>query len=104
MHIMAHFLMSSADMTRTIEDFLTASPHSVVIEDGCVIFDLSTAKYSVSAARDKCVLEMWSDERNHVRRVEAAELTNGILRLSVRKFGEARPHKIEICSEHDRRT
>ncbi|HUS18440.1 MAG TPA: hypothetical protein VMZ25_02205 [Terriglobales bacterium] len=101
---MAHFLMSAADLTRTIEDFLTDCPQSIVVEDGQVIFDLSSAKYSISAARDKCVLEMWSEERNHVRRVEAAELKNGALRLSVRKFGEARPHKIEICSEADRRT
>lgn len=101
---MAHFVMSSADLTRQIEDFLQNSPQSVVVEDGQVIFDLSTARYSVSSSRDKCVLEMWSEERNHVRRVESAELKNGVLRLSVRKFGQARPHKLEICLERDRRT
>lgn len=101
---MAHFVMSAADLTRQIEEFLANAPHSVVVEDGEMLFDLSTAKYSVSSARDKCVLEMWSEERNHVRRVEGAELKNGVLRLSVKKFGQARHHKLEICSERDRRT
>ncbi len=96
--------MSAADLTRAIEDFLHTSPQAVVVEDGQMIFDLATAQYSVSSARDKCVLEMWSEERNHVRRVEEAELRNGVLRLSVRKFGQARPHKLEICSQRDRRT
>jgi len=96
--------MSAADLCRQIEDFLHAAPASVVIEEGQVIFDLSTAKYALSAARDKCVLEMWSEERNHVRRVEGAELKNGVLRLTVRKFGQAKPHKLEICAERDRRT
>ena len=96
--------MSAADLARKIEDFLIESPHALVVEDGQVLFDLSSAKYSVSSQRDKCVLEMWSEERNHVRRVESAELKNDVLRLSVRKFGQARPHKLEICREQDRRT
>ncbi|MEO6119764.1 MAG: hypothetical protein ABIP12_03665 [Terriglobales bacterium] len=96
--------MSAADLSRKIEEFLHDSPQAVVVEDGQVQFDLSTAQYSISSARDKCVLEMWSAERNHVRRVEEAELRNGVLRLSVRKFGQARPHKLEICSQRDRRT
>lgn len=69
-----------------------------------MIFDLATAQFSLSSSRDKCVLEMWSNERNHVRRVEEAELRNGVLRLSVRKFGQARAHRLEICSQPDRRT
>jgi hypothetical protein len=104
MDIMAHFPMAAADLTRTVEDFLTDSPDSIVIEDGQVIFDLSTSKYSVSAIQHKCLLEMWSGERNHVRRVEKAELRNGVLRLTVRKFGQPRPHKLEICADRDRRT
>jgi hypothetical protein len=104
MAIMAHFRMSAVDLSRKIEDFLHDSPQAVVVEGGQVIFDLTTAQYSLSSARDKCVLEMWSGERNHVRRVEEAELRNGVLRLSVRKFGQARPHRLEICSQRDRRT
>ncbi len=104
MVIMAPFFMSAVDLARRIEDFLHESPQAVVVEDGQVIFDLATAQYSISSSRDKCVLEMWSGERNHVRRVEEAELRNGVLRLSVRKFGQARPHKLEICSQRDRRT
>ncbi len=47
---------------------------------------------------------MWSAERNAVRRVLDAEVKNGALRLAVQRLGQARPTKLEICRERDRRT
>src|SRR3954467_15312342 len=91
-------------IVRTIEDFLADSPNSVVIEDGMVSFDLGTAKYSISTEHGKCLLHLWSEERNTVRRVVEAETRNGTLKLSVQKFGQAKPIKLEICSDRDRRT
>jgi hypothetical protein len=91
-------------LVRTIEDFLSESPNAVVIEDGMVSFDLGTAKYAISSDHGKCLLHLWSEERNAVRRVVEAETKNGTLKLSVQKFGQARPLKLEICSDRDRRT
>src|SRR3954464_13035039 len=91
-------------LLRTIEEFLAESPNAVVIEDGMVSFDLGTAKYAISSDHGKCVLHLWSEERNAVRRVVDAETRNGMLKLSVQKFGQARPLKLEICSDRDRRT
>jgi len=39
-----------------------------------------------------------------VRRVLEAEVKNGTLRLAVQRLGQARPTKLEICRERDRRS
>ncbi|MCU1283678.1 MAG: hypothetical protein JWO13_28 [Acidobacteriales bacterium] len=96
--------LDSSSLLRTVEEFLAELPSAVVIEDGMVSFDLGTAKYSISNEHGKCLLHLWSEERNTVRRVLEAETRNGTLKLSVQKFGQARPIKIEICSDRDRRT
>lgn len=95
--------MAPEDLARTLEDFLAGARDAVVLEDGKVIFDFGRARYSVSAQRGKCLLHLWSEERNTVRRVLDCEVRNGVLRLSVQRFGQARPAKLEICRERDRR-
>jgi len=65
---------------------------------------LGQAKYSISGEHNKCLLHLWSAERNTVRRVLEAEVKNGTLRLAVQRLGQARPTKLEICRERDRRS
>ena len=96
--------MASAALLSTLEEFLTASRDAVVVEDGAVVFDLSEAKYSISDSMQKCVLHLWSAERNVVRRVVDAEVRNDVLRLEVQKLGQSKSSKLEICRERDRRT
>jgi hypothetical protein len=91
-------------LVRTVEDFLTCARDAVIIEDGAVVFDLAQSKYSISGERNKCLLHLWSAERNFVRRVLDAEVKNEILRLAVQRLGQAKPTKLEICRERDRRT
>jgi len=76
----------------------------VVMEDGLVAFDLAAAKYSISGDYNKCLLHVWSAERNIVRRVLELEARHDVLRLQVQRLGQARPGKIEICRRRDRRT
>jgi hypothetical protein len=90
-------------LVRTVEDFLADARGAVVLEDGAVTFDLLQAKYSISGERNKCLLHLWSAERNVVRRVLDAEIKNEGLRLSVQRMGQTRPTKLEICRERDRR-
>jgi hypothetical protein len=97
-------LMTADQLSRTLEDYLAEGTHAVVIEDGALVFDLEAAKYSISGGDSKCVLHLWSEERNSVRRVLDAELKKDGLLLTVQKFGQARPAKLEICRERDRRT
>ncbi len=96
--------MNVGALASAVREFLAESPNAVVIEGGEVIFDFANAKYSCSADHGKCLLHLWSDERNTVRRVLDLETKNGLLRLSVQTFGQARPSIMEICRERDRRT
>jgi hypothetical protein len=91
-------------LVRTVEDFLVCARDAVIIEDGAVVFDLAQSKYSISGERNKCLLHLWSVERNFVRRVLEAEVKNEILRLAVQRLGQVKPTKLEICRERDRRT
>ena len=91
-------------LTRTVQDFLSEATGAVVLENGTVAFDLAQSKYSISGEYNRCLLHLWSAERNAVRRVLDAEVKNGTLRLAVQRLGQARPSKLEICRERDRRT
>lgn len=95
--------VTAASLVQTVQDFLSASQDAVVIEDGAVAFDLMQSKYALSDDHDKCLLHMWSSERNVVRRVVEAEVQNEVLRLAVQRLGQAKPTKLEICRQRDRR-
>ena len=91
-------------LARSLQEFLSEARSGVVIEDGQVLFDLESAQHSVSSQKDRCLLHLWSQERNLVRNVLDAESKNGILTLTVRRFAQARPVKLEICRDGERRT
>src|ERR1051325_12148852 len=95
--------MTSDLLARSLQEFLAASRSAVVLEDGQVLFDLETAQYSLSAEKGRCLLHLWSPKRNAVRQVLDAELKNNMLTLNVRRFGQTRPNKMEICRDRDRR-
>src|SRR4029077_20347996 len=97
--------MRPADLLAlSLQEFLAGSRSALVLEDGQVLFDLAIAEYSVSLERDRCLLHLWSQERNLVRHVLDAEIENGAMTLTVRRFAQARPIKMEICRDRDRRT
>ncbi len=96
--------MTPDALSRTVQDFLSEASGAVVLEDGAVAFDLGQSKYSISGEYNKCLLHLWSPERNTVRRVLDAEVKNGTLRLAVQRLGQSRPTKLEICRERDRRS
>jgi hypothetical protein len=95
--------ISAELLSRLLEQFLADAPQAIAREDGQVLFDFNTARYSVSG-EGKCVLHMWSEERNAVRRVVDAEVGNGILRLQVLRFGQSQTTLLEICADRDWRT
>ena len=96
--------MTPQSLAQSIEEFLAESSRAVVIEDGLVTFDLASAKFSISSDNNKCLLHLWSNERNVVRRVESTAQKKDVLRLEVRKFGQAKPTTIDICRDRDQRT
>ncbi len=96
--------MTSQTLATTLEGFLSGNSNAVVIEDGAVMFDLGQAKYSVSGESTKCLLHLWSQERNVVRRVLDIETRGDTLRVTVQRMGQARATKLDICRECDPRT
>jgi hypothetical protein len=54
-------------LARSLQEFLAASRSAVVLEDGQVLFDLEASQYSISSEKDRCLLHLWSQERNLVR-------------------------------------
>jgi len=98
--------MTPEALIRVVEDFLAEARDAVVLDDGAVLFDRAQPKYSISGKRNKCLLHFWSEERNLVRRVLDVEVKvkKEVLRLAVQRLGQARPSKLEICRQRDRRT
>jgi hypothetical protein len=96
--------VTSQALSRTVQDFLNGAAGAVVLENGAVAFDLAQSKYSISGEYNRCLIHLWSAERNSVRRVLEAEVINGTLRLAVQRLGQARPSRLEICRERDRRS
>ncbi len=96
--------MTPDSLIATLQQFLGCAQDAVIIEDGAVVFDLAESKYSISGEHNKCLLHLWSAERNVVRRILEAEVKNDVLRLAVQRLGQARPTKLEICRQRDRRT
>jgi len=80
-----------------LQQFLADAPQAVVIEDGAVLLDFSSARYSVSG-EGRCVLHIWSEERNIVRRVLDAKSTAAALQLQVLRFGQSQPTLLEIAA------
>jgi hypothetical protein len=72
--IVDNSLVTPDPLSRTVQDFLSEASGAVVLEDGAVAFDLGQAKYSISGDHNKCLLHLWSAERNTVRRVLDAEV------------------------------
>src|SRR3982074_893338 len=90
-------------LTRTVQEYLNQASGAVVLEGGSVVFDLGRAKYSISGEHNKCLLHLWSVERNTVRRVLEAEVKNGILRLAGQRMGQSRPPQLQhLPARHPR--
>ena len=95
---------SAVELTRALEVFLAEHPRAAVIEDGRVLFDMGSAKYALSAEYGRCVLHLWSEERNLVRTVVGIDPKHEVLRLQVKRFGQAKPQLLQLVPDRDQRT
>jgi hypothetical protein len=96
--------MTPDQLARLLADFLAEAPAAAVFEDGVELFDLTRARYSITGEHGACLLHLWSDERNLVRRVYEAEQSKDALRLEVHRFGQTKYTTLEICRDRDRRS
>ncbi|MGC2617482.1 MAG: hypothetical protein WA414_00485 [Acidobacteriaceae bacterium] len=95
---------SPAALASALEDFVAAHPHAAILEDGRVLFDLRLAHCSVTADHGRCLLHLWSEERNLVRTVTGMQPRRDSLRLETRRFGQTKPQQLLIVPEPDFRT
>jgi hypothetical protein len=95
---------TAAELGRTLEQFMADHPRAAVLEEGRVIFDMSLASYSVSAEHGRCLLHLWSEERNLVRTVTAMNPRRDTVVLATRRFGQTKPQSLTLVSDPDRRT
>ncbi len=96
--------MSPDSLARALENFLAEARTACVVENGEQLFDLSLARYSIIADRGKCLLHLWSSERNTVRRVLEVETKKDALILTVQRFGQPKPSTLEILRDPDQRS
>lgn len=96
--------MTPDSLRDILSGFLNGARAAVVVEDGAIAFDLADAKYSISGEYHKCLLHLWSNERNVVRRVLDAEVKATTLRLQVQRMGQTRPTRLDFCRDRDRRS
>jgi hypothetical protein len=93
-----------AEIAATLQAFFSEHPRATVSEDGKVLFDMRTAKYTVSTEHGRCTLQLWSEDRNLVRRIVAASPRKGVLRLLTYRFGQSKTAQLELTPDPERRT
>jgi len=100
---MAAETASPERLAQIIEAYIADHPAAALLEDGRVLFDMRTARYSVAESHGRCLLEFWSQERNLVRTVVGVELRAQCLRIATRRMGVPKPQTLELAPSSDRR-
>jgi len=90
-------------LDKMLQQFLADAPHAVAVEEGKVLADFRSARYALSGEA-KCVLHIWSEECNLVRRVLDASVKGGVLQMQVLRFGQSQPSLLEITASDDDRS
>src|SRR5215467_14267114 len=95
---------SAEQIASAITEFLAEHAEAAVLEDGKVLFDLRSAKHSLSTEHGRCSLHLWDEERNVVRNIVAVTARANSLRLAAKRLGHAQPKTLELVSTQERRT
>ncbi len=76
----------------------------MVVEEGAVLFDMAQSRYTLEHASGRCVLQLWSEERNLVRTVVGLQERKDSLRIEVKRFGQVKPQILRMVPDRDQRT
>jgi hypothetical protein len=87
-----------------LEAYFAAHPEAAILEEGRIVFDMRLARYSVTESHGRCLLQLWSEERNVMRTVVGVEHRTQSLRILTRKMGATKPQALEVVPSNDRRT
>jgi hypothetical protein len=97
-------LLNPGKLAESIEEYLSDHPAAAVLEDGRVLFDMRTARYAVNEQHGRCLLQMWSEERNLIRTVVELQKRTQCLRIMTRRMGATKLQALELVPTSDRRT
>ena|SRR5271155_192097 len=95
---------SAAELACALEAFLAEHPRAAMLEDGRVLFEMQTARYALSAEHGRCVLHLWSEDRNLVRTITDIAARKNVLRIETRRFGQSKPQTLQLVPDRDTRT
>ncbi|MBS1805307.1 MAG: hypothetical protein JST28_18250 [Acidobacteria bacterium] len=95
---------SAAKLAQTLEDYLASHPSAAMLEDGRVLFDMRLSHYSITESHGRCLLQLWSEERNVVRTVVELQQRAHSLRVVTRRMGAPKHQALELVPTSDRRT
>jgi hypothetical protein len=95
---------TAVKLAEILEEYLAAHPAAALLEDGRVLFDMRLARYSITESHGRCLLQLWSEERNIVRTVVEIQQRAQCLRVMTRRMGNSKPQALELVPNSDRRT
>jgi hypothetical protein len=95
---------TAVKLAEILEEYLAAHPAAALLEDGRILFDMRLARYSIMESHGRCLLQLWSEERNLVRTVVGIQPRAQCLRVMTRRMGSAKPQALELVPNSDRRT
>ena len=96
--------LDAGELARMLEAYLAEHPGAALVEDGHVVFEMSRASYGLSSEHGRCVLQVWSDERNLVRTVVGLIARKETLNVMVRRFGRSDTQTMQFVPDRDTRT
>jgi hypothetical protein len=92
------------EIVQAMEAYLIEYPAAALMDEGKRLFDMRTARYTLSTEHGRCTLHVWDEDANLVRRVVAVEPRKSYLKLVTQRFGQTKPQVFELTAERDRRT
>ena len=96
--------LQATDLACMLESYLAAHPGAAVLDEGHLIFEMARASYSLSTEHHRCVLQLWSSERNLVRTVIGITHRKDTMHVQVRRFGRSEPQTMQFIPDRDTRT
>jgi hypothetical protein len=96
--------LAPAFLAEALELFFTDNPRACVVEEGVILFDMAYARWTLDASAGRCVLQLWSEERNLVRTVIGLQARRDGLRLEVKRFGQTRPQILRLAPDREQRS
>lgn len=93
-----------AVLAKSLESYLADNPTAAVLEEGRLLFDMRSARYSITESHGRCLLQLWSEERNLLRTVAGVQERAQCLRVLTRRMGFPKPQALEFVPTIDRRT